>query len=467
MVKKQKGGASVPDEPFYEKMVDAIRNGLDHFYTDKMAQKSLIKYSIISLIFIIVCIIIGRIISNTGSASYNIQKYFFIYTIPLVVIFALLIFSDTGGGVAGLLTLLKLIGGFVLIGLAVYFFAQTTGPDIVSGYAKYTLLVLIVLIGLGIFYNKFIGVLRGIAETDTWTGFFVQLLFYIPCTLYDLLIYIIDDGKTTPSSIYILMVLEIILIMVYLYLPNMVNYVTGLKKGEGKQLLSGVYFLNQGSRPILTSDDLRITATDDEIAKGSSATIFRRNYAISMWIYINAHSPSSKAYQKETEIFSYGYADASGVQHVKPMIRYYGGGNYTDQPVERNKLVFYFAHYPPKTQYESDDHTFYDVTIPTQKWNQIVLNYRENDVDLYINGSLERTFHMGVSLPLYSDLDNIKVGSDDDLDGGICNVAYYEHPLTKDQIVFSYNAYAEMNPPAPRTAEKTPWEKMLVELVIG
>ena len=88
------------------------------------------------------------------------------------------------------------------------------------------------------------------------------------------------------------------------------------------------------------------------------------------------YNPSNHiSYDKESEIFNYSFTDEEGIQRVKPMIRYYGGGGGRDQLIERNKYVFYFSKYPPTNQYTEDDHTFYDVTIENQKWNQIVLNY--------------------------------------------------------------------------------------------
>ena len=49
-----------------------------------------------------------------------------------------------------------------------------------------------------------------------------------------------------------------------------------------------------------------------------------------MWVYMNPHPPSHLAYSKESNILTYGYTDEDDVQHVKPMIRYYGGGGGDD-----------------------------------------------------------------------------------------------------------------------------------------
>ena len=43
-------------------------------------------------------------------------------------------------------------------------------------------------------------------------------------------------------------------------------------------------------------------------------------------------------------------------------------------------------------------------------------------------------------MPVYNDLDPITIGEENGLDGGICNVVYYRHPLSPEQIAMSYNS---------------------------
>jgi len=309
---------------------------------------------------------------------------------------------------------------------------------------KTTISILIGLVALAIGYQLAVRYLTSLGQNETWIGFIAQLFLYIPCIIYELWVKLLIQFRLTPYAIYGFILLEIILIILYFYLPTLSKSITGIK--NGKQLLYDVYFLNKGPRTLATSDDLKLTPSNEDASKGVKSA-FRVNYALSMWVYINPQNSSSVAYQTESNLFTYGYTDASGIQHVKPMIRYYGGGDATDQPIERNKYVFYFARYPPVHQYDTDEATFYDVTMPNQRWNQIVLNYNGNIVDLFINGNLERSFEMNRELPLYGNLDTITVGSVDGLDGAICNVAYYDFPMTKEQIAFSYNAFVGMNPP--------------------
>jgi hypothetical protein len=463
--KKIVGGA-----PKISSWTDSAREYLDKFWTNGSMRKELYRNFFVIVIFILVCIFIVRVLSTPDSAAYNVDKYFFYIAIPLVFIFAVML----NRGNFSYATVASIVGICILGFLLLVYIYMRVSPTVlhIFGYSKYLVLAFIILFGLGILYKFGNTYLDKWSEQTTWLAFYIKMMFYIPCMLYDGMIYLIKDWQLTPYSAHIALIVELLVIMLYIYLPNISNDITGLRKG--KQLLTDVYFLNNGVKPLAFAPDLSINNPHPQGTDETAPYVGRTNYAISMWIYTNPQPPSSSAYNQESEIFTYGYTDfSSKIQYVKPMIRYYGGGavdavgNPQDLPAERNKLVFYFYQYPPVNQYEDASHTFYNVTVPNQTWNQIVLNYRNNEVDLFINGALERTFEMTEFLPKYDVTDSITIGSSNKgLDGAICNVAYYPYPLTLEQVVFSYNTFAGANPPVPRNSEKTPWEKELVEIVI-
>lgn len=416
---------------------------------DRIWQSCVFKYTLMTALLIGLSSLILNIITNTGSAMYNTQKYFFIIAFPLVMLFALLL--NLGNEQPATYTFAKIAGVLIFVGVGIYYYSQTTGTGIYSLFANYALLTLIVVIALGLAYGMLV---KYMSKLTGWPGFIAQLIFYIPCILWNLWLYIFQQFQMTPIAIYALILVEIILIILYIYLPNIVNSVTGLDAQNGIQLINNVYWLDKPKKVLATSDMLLVAPNQQQSSIGQSGQ-FLSNYCISMWIYVNPQNPSSAAYSKETEIFSYGFTDAKGIQHVKPMIRYYGGGDGSDQLVERDKYVFYFSKYPPTEQYDENAHTFYDLKLQNQKWNQIVLNYNRNVVDLFINGDLERSFHMENEMPEYSPLDNISVGSNGaGIHGAICNVTYYKHPLTTEQIAFSYNMLMNSNPPIPRNPNK-------------
>lgn len=546
-----------------------------------MDTQCIVKYSVLSIVFFAVCIFIYTIMSKPSNLQYTFQKYFFVYMFPLLMIFAIIL--NLGKDEVNRKPFLEVFGIVVIMAIAIYYYALSDGVYLdISAWANYFLVIAIGLVGLAILYNSLIGYM---SRLDGWPGFIAQLIFYLPCVLYDAWLYLLNQFALTPLAIYGFILLEIILIIVYIYLPSFTDIVIGTDNSV--ILVKDVIPLNKGRVTVATSSILKNTPTSEQIKMGITTPYFPRNYCISLWVFTNPQDPANLAYSRESQILNYGHLDQTGVFQVKPLITYYGGGNTTDQPMERNKFVFYFVNYkdlqvedaaqttmsniqielhnttgkiaslmqsidnpgitdedktglqteidtlqsysarlqissqkmditqqvqrltnaitgsklsqmqivdldrtrsqaqlsltllqsqPELSQeellllenrdYDKMKHTFYPLTLPDQKWNQIVLNYYDNSVDLFINGKLERTFYLAgknippddfkgpgspaTFLPQYSDLDTITVGDTNGIDGGICNVVYYREPLNPEQIVFTYNQMVNHNPPVPR-----------------
>ena len=92
------------------------------------------------------------------------------------------------------------------------------------------------------------------------------------------------------------------------------------------------------------------------------------------------------------------------------------------------------------------------VSLPHQKWNNIVFNYRDGAVDIFINGNFETTITIPVPIQ-YTNKDTITVGSNNLISdrsgayGSICNIVYYKNILSKGEIVNNYNLLSINNPP--------------------
>lgn len=554
---------------------------------DDEFRNCVIKYSVTTVVFVIVCVVLYNIISNPSRANYNVEKYFFLYMFPLLMIFAILL--NISSNQNNRRPFLEILGAFVVFAIVIYYYTISTGTNLdLSGTTNVLLIIAISLVGLAILYNLLVSYL---SKLKGWPGFIAELIFYLPCVLYDLWSYLLEQFQLTPIAIYGFILIEIILILLYIYLPSLSKYVAGTN--NSLLLVKNVMPLNKGKQVIATSSMLKQKPSTEQIAMGLDEPFYLRNYAISLWVFVNNQTPSNYNYSRESEILNYGYLDKDNLYQVKPMITYYGGGNTTDQPMERNKFVFYFVNYKDleleneiesmnkkitqniavtqekinnyttlintsksssseqlseseinnmkqemmileeyknklintqkinkvtyqidqlktaiknkkltknqvrdlnnslkssnnelemlknedsfvkeqldflnKEEYDTMKYTFYPVSMESQKWNQIVLNYNDNKVDLFINGNLERTFYLAgenipnpqVSqqdgiynfIPKYSDLDTITIGDEFGIDGGICNVEYFKQPLTSEQISFNYNIYADKNPPIPR-----------------
>ena len=96
------------------------------------------------------------------------------------------------------------------------------------------------------------------------------------------------------------------------------------------------------------------------------------------------------------------------------------------------------------SQKDHEISTFVDLDL--QKWNNIVVNYDSNNVDLFINGALIYSQSYVNMFPKYKKTDRIAVGNSN-LQGAICNIEYHENVMTKADIVANYNLLLNKNPP--------------------
>ena len=87
---------------------------------------------------------------------------------------------------------------------------------------------------------------------------------------------------------------------------------------------------------------------------------------------------------------------------------------------------------------------FLSKDIPYQKWNNIVINYDAGYMDVFLNGELVGT-KSGVSP--YMKYDSVSCGENRGVEGGICNVTYYDRILSKGKILLNYKLLSQMNPP--------------------
>ena len=88
-----------------------------------------------------------------------------------------------------------------------------------------------------------------------------------------------------------------------------------------------------------------------------------------------------------------------------------------------------------------------EYTMPNlkmQKWNNVVVNFIDGTYDLFVNGEMVNSFQ-GVMEDF--NYDNIKIGEDNGVSGGIANVLFYKNYLTKDKIISNYNLLKNKNPP--------------------
>ena len=296
-------------------------------------------------------------------------------------------------------------------------------------FTMYIVSILIVFVGMAIFFNVFLNFFKSLRGL---TGYFVNFLFFIPCLLSDFVTYMLNEYKATPNTVLVLFVAEILLLLLYTYLPNLLFKISmkdGIPVLENYEYLKSENIISLENELLADSKAIKVFSEDQEAV--------RREYSFSMWIYLNQHSTSMASYNKETNIFSFG--------NGKPKITYFNDKNDSD-----NKDIYrvYFSNpINEGTVDETSENTYYDLKLPSQKWNHLVFNYKSKHVDLFVNGNLVRTFTFKESIPTYNLGDLVTIGSNNGLSGAIANIRYYKNNLSKQQISNIYNILMNKNPP--------------------
>ena len=141
---------------------------------------------------------------------------------------------------------LKLIG--IIIGM--YFFVSMfyyISKNVLyygSKESAFSTIVIIICL-MGLVYNVFFKSLKkGNSDSKIYNVYnlFIDIIFYIPCLFIDLIEYIKEDYKNTPSSTFILSGIIICILLFFYALPYLVNI---LKKDKGIQLLKEQSELNK------------------------------------------------------------------------------------------------------------------------------------------------------------------------------------------------------------------------------
>ena len=219
-----------------------------------------------------------------------------------------------------------------------------------------------------------------------------EFFFFIPCLLIDLIEYFEKQFGMTTKPIWILLIIELVIVILYFLLPLIAS---SLILHEGKEILKG---------PIFT-DTQKILGTYQSLS-GESKINYNYNYGLSCWIYINPQPTStSSAYTKYTSILNYAN---------KPNILYNAKEN-TIQIKCQNK--------------KNDLETIYEMkNVDYQKWMHFIINYSSGIVDVFIDNKLVASVDQ---IAPYMTRAKVTSGEDNGIHGGIKNVVYFKNPISK------------------------------------
>lgn len=302
-------------------------------------------------------------------------------------------------------------------------------------YVSIAIVLLIVIIGLAIVFHQFYDTFERTIQTSSFK-FVIEFIFFIPCLFNDILRWGLNQIYMTHYFTYVIVVIEILLILVYFYLPVILNR-TVLGPDTNVKILQGQpFYINKGKEStIANSANLQQKKNSKDLLDSLEKKSENKDYAFSMWINMNPQTVSNNT---EIVIFSYGLADS-----YKPRIVYKKSSNPDTQSIQ-NVYRIYFT----EDKYNKNNN-YYEIYVPNQKWNHFVLNYIEGrKVEVWINGKMERVFTFGknentepISMPQYEPTDLVTIGSTktSGTNGAICSVLYFYKSITAYKIVSLYN----------------------------
>lgn len=384
--------------------------------------KILMKY----LVTIGMCIFIGVMLYYLSSEPEALTSKMYVYTFTvLLILFGVVVYTQNIASIGSALFSNRLVIGLVVAVLAIcvlfalYAQASPASLMIVSVFMNF-IVVCMVIVALMILGSIAINYVR---RTDNTLRFAVEFLFYIPCLLNARVQELWADWKMTPPITAVLLVVEIVLILVYLYIPLLIRWIVE-PRGGGVVLHGEPLFLDKGVQSIGTSEVARSYAEPDDLLAQTMTQPFRRDYAVAMWVSINPGQPT------ESAIFTYGHEGS-----YKPRISYVGSRDAYKFELGPNTVI---------------DH----VRVPNQKWNYFVVNYRTSpsklsagsraSIDIFVNGQFAHSEPMPSDIT-YSAADQFTVGGSRPLYGSIGNIKYYPHSLSAAQIANMWNTHSALS----------------------
>jgi hypothetical protein len=320
----------------------------------------------------------------------------------------------------------------ILIGWIVYMAQHSSNTS--SGVFKTIINTLLILSILALIYKiVFVKYPNGESKKNNLVSLIINIIFYIPCIFSDIINLIVKEyivSKTENAQFItsiVLLVITIILFILYFKFPSLEEKIA---LQGGKQLVNN---------PVNTNESHTLAGYID--LNGSDN--FDYKYGISCWIFIDAMPPNTNpSYNTYTSILNYGN---------KPNILYNGSTNTLQIIMEQKGLTS-----DPNKIYELDDNgnriIYTKENFLLQKWNNIIINYVGGTLDIFLNNELVKT---AIEVVPYMSLDTLTIGTDNGINGGICNVVYFKEPLTAPNIYYLYNLVKDKTPPVTNGSNKT------------
>lgn len=396
--------------------------------------------------FIIFLIIITSLISTYKGGFFNNQQIaapVMIFLLIIVILWTILLGSNLFPEFLGasidvsrfetFKKALLFLFGLIIAGLTIFWIVYNIKHFSTSNIGSLILNIIIILIVLILIYKTInVQLPKGNSNKNGFFDMFLNTITFIPCLFSKVFEntrnFVLNQYKITSFSSVIILLVTIVLIAMYFILPIIYNKV---------YLQNGKLLVNN---PVYTDSQYQL-GTYEEL---NGSDNFDYQFAISCWVFIDASPPNSTpSSPKYTSLLNFG---------EKPNILYNGETNTLMvtmqqkdlQNTTKNKLI------------DFDDKgnriLYTNSNFLLQKWNNIVINYNGGVLDVFLNGELVKS-DIGV-VPYYT-LDNLTIGEENGVNGGICNVVYFNKALSSTNIYLLYNVVKNKTPPIINNTNET------------
>lgn len=329
---------------------------------------------------------------------------------------------------------LLILFGLVISGLLIFWISYNI--ESLSGNSSivsFILNLLLVAIILGLIY-KTINVKMPIGNTkkNSFFNLIFTILLYIPCLLNNIFerfgnLLLGQYNSTNVTSILILIV-AISLFILYFFTPSLFNLIS---TQGGKQLVN---------MPVYTDSKYNLGSYNDLNGNDN----FDYQYAISCWLFIDAAGPNMNAnYNKYTSLLNFG---------DKPNVLYNGKKHSLMITMQQKHLQKMTKNNITDFDNKGNRIIYINNEILLQKWNNLIINYNGGTLDIFLNGELVKS---SIEVVPYYTFENLTIGEKDGIKGGICNVVYFRHALTSQNIYYIYNTLKHKTPPVLNDSNKT------------
>ena len=228
-------------------------------------------------------------------------------------------------------------------------------------------------------------------------------MVFLPNSFIRFAEYIKREFKLTSKIVWVVLAIEMGVISLRFLIPYMAKFVMS---HDGEELLA---------EPIYLENETNVSTFEQLYGDVSSDTKYKYRYALSTWFTINPQPPNTRAaYTKYANILNYGN---------KPRVQYNSAKNTLRVQAESGK--------------EGNIVDIFSVTdaVPLQKWNHIVINYDGGNMDVFLNGELVGS---KPNVAPYMQYDNVVVGENNGIEGGVRNVVYYDRILSRAEVSMEY-----------------------------